>query len=204
MKDVARVDAGTPEQRQLLAWAWTEGLDRAEARTAEELSREMKARNVSPVGWPLPFVERLPARPEIEKRIQDDPQVNNVLDLTRQLGVADDVQSQQAIRFGAATMASNAPMLTGLLAGIVGGIVVGLLSQSHTSVSGPAAGLTAIIAAQLTLLGSFEAFLLAVMVVGVIRSNHSQRSTATCFIENRAERPTSSRFARRTRCRIGP
>ncbi len=247
MKDVARVDAATPEHRQLLTWAWAEGLDRAEARSVEDLSRDLKARNVSPVGWPLPFIERLPAReqtdnewaarralveyalgsrldfqgtgdvlartgkeaqadagpllvellkqqlqsqfgdllgdgpakngrdnaakseslakaiqtaesekrngfrvtrlelaielqqatvksqfvvrladgswrtvfqhteradakqtrPDIEKRIQDDPQVKKVLDLTRQLGVAGDGQIQQAIRFGSATMTAQ-------------------------------------------------------------------------------------------------
>ncbi|MFM9964854.1 MAG: hypothetical protein ACKV2Q_26915 [Planctomycetaceae bacterium] len=248
MQEVARVDAATPEQRQLLTWAWAEGLNRAETRTAEDLSRELKARNVAPVAWPLPFIERLPvreqtdnewaarralveyalgprldfqgtgdllaragkeaqadvgpllgemlkqqlqsqfgdlfgeqrpakngrdnaakaesltkaiqtaesemrigfrttrlelasdlqqatvttqfvarladgswrtifqhteradakqARPEIEKRIQDDPQVKKVLDLTRQLGVTGDGQIQQAIRFGAATMSAQ-------------------------------------------------------------------------------------------------
>ncbi|MFM9963004.1 MAG: bifunctional SulP family inorganic anion transporter/carbonic anhydrase [Planctomycetaceae bacterium] len=66
-------------------------------------------------------------------------------------------------------LASNAPMFSGLVAGIVGGIVVGLLSQSQTSVSGPAAGLTAIVAAQLVSLGSFETFLLAVMIAGVFQ-----------------------------------
>lgn len=66
-------------------------------------------------------------------------------------------------------LASNAPLFSGLLAGIVGGIVVGLISQSHTSVSGPAAGLTAIVATQITTLGSFQAFLLAVVVGGVIQ-----------------------------------
>lgn len=66
-------------------------------------------------------------------------------------------------------LASNAPLFSGLLAGIVGGIVVGLLSQSHTSVSGPAAGLTAIVSAQVVALGSFETFLLAVMVGGLIQ-----------------------------------
>lgn len=62
MKEVARVDAATPEHRQLLAWSWTEQVDRAETRSADELSRDLKARNVSPVGWPLPFIERLPVR----------------------------------------------------------------------------------------------------------------------------------------------
>lgn len=66
-------------------------------------------------------------------------------------------------------MASNAPLFSGLLSGIVGGIVVGILSQSHTSVSGPANSLTVIVAAQITILGSFETFLLAVMIGGLIQ-----------------------------------
>lgn len=66
-------------------------------------------------------------------------------------------------------LASGAPLFSGLLAGIVGGIVVGLLSGSHTSVSGPAAGLTAVVAAQIALLGSFETFLLAVFLAGLIQ-----------------------------------
>lgn len=66
-------------------------------------------------------------------------------------------------------LASNAPLFSGILAGIVGGIVVGFLSGSHTSVSGPAAGLTAIVAAQIAMLGSFDAFLLAVVIAGVIQ-----------------------------------
>lgn len=66
-------------------------------------------------------------------------------------------------------MASNAPPIAGLIAGIFGGIVVGALSGSHTSVSGPAAGLTAVVAAQIATLGSFEAFLVAVVLAGVIQ-----------------------------------
>jgi len=66
-------------------------------------------------------------------------------------------------------LASNAPLFSGVLAGIVGGLVVGALSKSHTSVSGPAAGLTAIVAAQIATLGSFEAFLVAVVLAGVIQ-----------------------------------
>ncbi len=65
--------------------------------------------------------------------------------------------------------ASDAPMFSGLLAGIVGGLVVGFLSGSHTSVSGPAAGLTAIVASQIANLGSFEGFLVAVILAGVIQ-----------------------------------
>ncbi len=66
-------------------------------------------------------------------------------------------------------LASGAPLLSGVLAGIVGGILVGILSGSHTSVSGPAAGLTAVVAAQIVSLGSFPAFLLAVVLAGLIQ-----------------------------------
>src|SRR3954469_676922 len=66
-------------------------------------------------------------------------------------------------------LASGAPLFSGILAGIIGGLVVGSLSGSNTSVSGPAAGLTAIVAVQLKTLGSFEAFLLAVVVAGLIQ-----------------------------------
>ncbi|WP_246151489.1 SulP family inorganic anion transporter [Rubripirellula reticaptiva] len=66
-------------------------------------------------------------------------------------------------------LASGANLFSGLLAGIVGGLVVASISGSHSSVSGPAAGLTAIVAAQIAILGSFEAFLLAVAVAGVIQ-----------------------------------
>ncbi|TWU41135.1 SulP family inorganic anion transporter [Novipirellula artificiosorum] len=66
-------------------------------------------------------------------------------------------------------LASGAPLFSGLLSGIIGGIVVGSLSGSHTSVSGPAAGLTAIVAAQIAILGSFEAFLLAVVIGGLMQ-----------------------------------
>ncbi len=65
--------------------------------------------------------------------------------------------------------ASNAPLFSGVLSGIIGGVLVGILSGSHTSVSGPAAGLTAIVAAQMGQLGSFEAFMLAVALAGVIQ-----------------------------------
>ncbi len=67
-------------------------------------------------------------------------------------------------------LASGSPELfAGLLAGIVGGMLVGLLSGSQTSVSGPAAGLTAIVATQIGLLGSYEAFLFAVVLGGILQ-----------------------------------
>jgi len=66
-------------------------------------------------------------------------------------------------------LASNAPIFSGLAAGIIGGIVVTLFSNSALSVSGPAAGLTAICAASIINLGSFEAFTLAVALAGVLQ-----------------------------------
>ncbi len=66
-------------------------------------------------------------------------------------------------------LASNAPLFSGVVAGIVGGVLVGMLSGSQTSVSGPAAGLTAIVATQIATLGSFEAFLGAVVLAGVVQ-----------------------------------
>lgn len=69
---------------------------------------------------------------------------------------------------GVATASGAAP-ITGIIAGVVGGIVVGLLSGSHTSVSGPAAGLTAVVASQIAALGSFETFLTALLLAGLIQ-----------------------------------
>ena len=66
-------------------------------------------------------------------------------------------------------LASNAPLFAGIVSGIVGGLLVGAISGSHTSVSGPAAGLTAIVAAQIVTLGSFQAFLVAVFLAGAIQ-----------------------------------
>lgn len=66
-------------------------------------------------------------------------------------------------------IASDADPMAGLISGIVGGIVIGLFSGSHSSVSGPAAGLTAIVAAQIANLQSYETFLLAVVLGGVVQ-----------------------------------
>ncbi len=67
------------------------------------------------------------------------------------------------------SLASGAPMYSGLLAGIIGGMVVSLISRSELSVSGPAAGLTAICAAAITQLGSLEIFFLSVAVAGLLQ-----------------------------------
>ncbi len=66
-------------------------------------------------------------------------------------------------------LASGAPLFSGIIAGIVGGVVVGAASGSPLGVSGPAAGLAVIVLGYLATLGSWEAFLLAVVISGVIQ-----------------------------------
>lgn len=66
-------------------------------------------------------------------------------------------------------LASGAPLFSGVISGIIGGIVVGFMSDSRLSVSGPAAGLTVIVFSAIATLGSFEAFLVAVFISGLIQ-----------------------------------
>lgn len=66
-------------------------------------------------------------------------------------------------------LASGAPLFSGLVAGIVAGIVVSLLSGSELSVSGPAAGLSVLVAAAIVDLGGFEIFTVAVVLSGLIQ-----------------------------------
>ena len=66
-------------------------------------------------------------------------------------------------------LASGAPLISGLIAGIVGGVVVGAFSGSQLGVSGPAAGLAAIVLTSISQLGSFPLFLTAVVLAGVIQ-----------------------------------
>ena len=66
-------------------------------------------------------------------------------------------------------LASNAPLFSGIIAGIIGGVVIGSLSGSQLSVSGPAAGLTAIVSAAILKLPTFETFLLAVVICGALQ-----------------------------------
>ena len=67
-------------------------------------------------------------------------------------------------------LASGAPLFAGIIAGIVGGIVVGVASGSPLGVSGPAAGLAVIVLTSIASLGgSWEAFLMAVVLAGIIQ-----------------------------------
>jgi MFS superfamily sulfate permease-like transporter len=66
-------------------------------------------------------------------------------------------------------LASGAPLFSGVISGVVGGIVVGALSRSPLSVSGPAAGLTAIVFAAIQAMPSYGAFLMAVCLAGAMQ-----------------------------------
>lgn len=66
-------------------------------------------------------------------------------------------------------LASGAPLFSGVIAGVVGGIVVASISNSQLGVSGPAAGLTVIVLTAIQQLGSFEVFLVAVVLAGLIQ-----------------------------------
>lgn len=66
-------------------------------------------------------------------------------------------------------LASGAPLFSGLIAGIIGGLVIGFLSGSQLSVSGPAAGLTAVVLTAITKLGAFDVFLLSVCIGGALQ-----------------------------------
>lgn len=66
-------------------------------------------------------------------------------------------------------LASGAPLFSGMISGIIGGIVIGTMSSSHTSVSGPAAGLAAVVLVAIQSLGSYESFLLAVVLAGIFQ-----------------------------------
>ncbi len=66
-------------------------------------------------------------------------------------------------------LASGAPLLSGIISGIIGGVIVGFLSGSETSVSGPAAGLAAVVLASITKLGGFELFSAALFIAGFLQ-----------------------------------
>ena len=66
-RELERTEPTTLEQRQLLAWSWSEKLERPEMREAEDLQKELKARAVVPVQWPITLIERLPARDQSDQ-----------------------------------------------------------------------------------------------------------------------------------------
>jgi len=66
-------------------------------------------------------------------------------------------------------LASGAPLFSGIIAGIIGGIIVGIASGSPLGVSGPAAGLAVIVLTAIGTIGSFPAFLLSVVIAGIVQ-----------------------------------
>ncbi|NNM60141.1 MAG: bifunctional SulP family inorganic anion transporter/carbonic anhydrase [Legionellales bacterium] len=66
-------------------------------------------------------------------------------------------------------LSCGVPLFAGIIPGVIGGVLVGALSQSQVSVSGPAAGLIAVVIAGIAQLGSFQAFLLALFIAGVMQ-----------------------------------
>ena len=66
-------------------------------------------------------------------------------------------------------LASGAPLFSGIIAGIIGGTVVAFASGSSLSVSGPAAGLTVIVLNAITQLGTYDVFLMAVVLAGLLQ-----------------------------------
>lgn len=66
-------------------------------------------------------------------------------------------------------LGSGAPTFAGIISGIIGGIIVGFISNSHVSVSGPAAGLIAIVLSAISTLGTYDTFLMAVVIAGGIQ-----------------------------------
>lgn len=66
-------------------------------------------------------------------------------------------------------LASGAPLFSGIIAGVMGGIVCGIISGSPLGVSGPAAGLTVIVLSAISSLGSYEVFLVSVVLAGILQ-----------------------------------
>ncbi len=66
-------------------------------------------------------------------------------------------------------LASGAPFFSGIISGILGGVVVGIISNSQLSVSGPAAGLSALVLGAITSIGNFPLFLCAVLIAGILQ-----------------------------------
>ena len=66
-------------------------------------------------------------------------------------------------------LASGVPLYAGILSGVIGGLVVSLISGSSLGVSGPAAGLTTVVASAIVLLGDYRTFLLAIVIAGIFQ-----------------------------------
>ena len=68
-----------------------------------------------------------------------------------------------------ASTGDSTRLFSGIISGVVGGIVVGFISGARLGVSGPAAGLITIVSGAIATIGSFEGFLVALVLSGVIQ-----------------------------------
>ncbi len=66
-------------------------------------------------------------------------------------------------------LASGAPVYAGLLSGIIGGLIVPLISRSRLGVSGPAAGLSTVVASAILSLGDYRLFLMSLIIAGLFQ-----------------------------------
>ncbi|WP_158857712.1 SulP family inorganic anion transporter [Lunatibacter salilacus] len=84
------------------------------------------------------------------------------------------------------SLASGAPLFTGIISGIIGGIVVGFLSNSNINVSGPAASVALVVYTAIQTMGSYQAVLLAVILAGVfqIGLGYLKAGTVAYFFPN--------------------
>ncbi len=67
------------------------------------------------------------------------------------------------------SLASGAPITAGIIAGIIGGLLIPLISRAHLSVSGPAAGIVTVVLLGVESIGSYQGFLVAVFIAGLIQ-----------------------------------
>ena len=111
-REAERIEPTTVERRQVLAWAWNEGLDRPETRDADDLQKELKARAVEPVSWPLSLIERFPAREQTDEEWAARMAiVEYTLDKPLDFQGTEDL----LVRAGRDVQADLAPLLVGLL-----------------------------------------------------------------------------------------
>ena len=118
---------------------------------------------------------RPPSRPSAPKRSAAVEPAPHALDASFRANWRADLTSGVVVFLVAlplclgVALASGAPLFAGIITGVVGGLVVSQLSGSQLMVSGPAAGLTAVVLAAITELGSFDVFLMAVVLAGLMQ-----------------------------------
>ena len=124
---------------------------------------------------PAPRTGRSPSRPPAPQRPPTVESAPHALDASFRANWRADLTSGLVVFLVAlplclgVALASGAPLFAGIITGVVGGLVVSQLSGSQLMVSGPAAGLTAVVLTAITELGSFDVFLTAVVLAGLMQ-----------------------------------